>query len=129
MNDVISGIHSGWRGTKLNIVNKGIKIMNDKFNSKPKQLLVYISPCASGNNYEVEYDVAQYFPNSVSKINDKKYLYDNRSEIYNQLLDARIKKENIESSKICTIDNLNYHSFRRDGNKSGRMSAFIGLKK
>ena len=33
----------------------------------------------------------------------------------------------IEKSDICTIENSDYHSFRRDKEFSGRMAAFIGM--
>lgn len=127
INEIIAAIHSGWKGTKQNIAGKAIKMLFDNYNSNPKNLLVYLSPCASGNNYEVGYEVAQYFPETVSQISKTKYLFDNRKEVFNQLIKTGVEQSNIESSTICTIESKEYHSYRRDKDKSGRMSAFIGL--
>ena len=124
---IIAALHSGWRGTKENIAAKGIKLLKSNYNSNPADLLVYLSPCASGERYEVGWDVAKYFPDSVKRINDEKYLFDNRKQILIQLEKAGVRIQNIEASDICTIENNDYHSFRRDKENSGRMAAFIGL--
>lgn len=127
VNNAIGAIHSGWRGTAANIALKSIELLNKTFKSEPHDLLVYLSPCASGRKYEVGKDVAYYFPESSIPIGNNKYLYDNQKQIIMQLLSAGILKHNIEASNICTISNKDYHSYRRDKEKSGRMSAFIGL--
>lgn len=127
-NKVIAGIHSGWRGTKLNIAGKAIALMQENFGTQPSNLICYISACASGKNYEVGEEVAQFFPNSITKLNSGKYLFDNKNEIKNQLIQSGISENSLHISEICTIENENYHSFRRDKDKSGRMSAFISLK-
>lgn len=124
----IAAIHSGWKGTKLNIVAKTIKSMIDKYNVIPNNLLVYLSPSASVQNYEVGEEFTEYFANSVIK-RDGKFYFDNRKEIISQLLSIGVKKENIESNDKCTIINDRLHSYRRDRNLSGRMSAFIGMSK
>ncbi len=128
-NEIIMALHSGWKGTQQDISSKGISILKERFNSNVEELLVYISPCASGDNYQVGEDVAAYFETSITKISDRKYLFDNKNEIKNQLLNCGIIEKNIEISKICTINDTLYHSFRRDKELSGRMSAFIGMLK
>ncbi len=128
-NGVVAGLHSGWRGTQMNITQKGIELLKATFKTNPADLLVYISPCASGESYIVRKDVAQHFPRTSRKINDEEYLFDNRAEIQLQLADCGVLKENIEMSAGCTIGGENdYHSYRRDGERSGRMAAFIGMK-
>lgn len=126
-NEVIGAVHSGWRGTQQNIVSKLIIMMVENYSSKVENLLTYISPCAGGDLYEVNWDVAQYFPESIKQISDDKYLFENAKAIKLQLLSSGIKSVNIESANICTISDTNFHSFRRDKAKSGRMAAFIGM--
>ncbi|MBX3045029.1 MAG: peptidoglycan editing factor PgeF [Candidatus Kapabacteria bacterium] len=128
VNDIICGIHSGWKGTSLNIVGKGIQKLIDEFESKSENLYVYISPCAGGNAYEVGEEVAKFFPRSIKLKSRNKYLFDNKNEILHQLLDMKIPIANIEISDICTISDENFHSYRRDADFSGRMSAFIGMR-
>ncbi|MBM2814499.1 MAG: Multi-copper polyphenol oxidoreductase laccase [Ignavibacteria bacterium] len=123
----IGAFHSGWRSTKENISGKGIIKMKEEFGSQPENLLIYLSPCASAESYEVGEDLALNFPNNMKPLGHGKYLLDLRGVISNQLLEFGVMKYNIESSTECTITNLKYHSYRRDKDKAGRMSAFIGL--
>jgi len=125
---VIAAIHSGWRSTSLNIVSKTIKKMHSEYNSQPKELLAYISPCAGGDSYEVGIDVAQYFSNSIKRLSEDRFLFNIKNEVYNQLIVSGVSPNNIEMSGICTISNDKFHSFRRDADNSGRMGAFIMMK-
>ncbi len=125
---IVAALHSGWRGTRENIAAKGIAILNEQFDLKPENLLFYLSPCASKRFYQVGEEVAKYFPDFSTYIGGGKYLFDNKGKILSQLLTAGAVKENVEISNICTIENTEFHSHRRDGKKSGRMSAFIGIR-
>ena len=127
-NNVIAAFHSGWQGTKQNIVSIGVEKMKKEYLTNPSDLLVYLTPCAGKEHYEVGYDVAQHFPNHIIKSQNEKYLLDLKSVIVDQLLQTGVEKNNIEVSSVCTISNNMYHSFRRDAEKSGRMTAFIMLK-
>jgi YfiH family protein len=127
INNVVCAIHSGWRGSSKKIVQKTIQLMQRNYGTEPEKLLVYISPLASGEKYEVGKEVALLFPNSV-KEKSGKYFFDNRKEIILQLLELGVYANNIEVSNLCTISNLNLHSFRRDKTNSGRMACFIGIK-
>lgn len=125
---VVAGVHSGWRGTVGNIVEKGIAAMADNFGSCPDALQAYVSPCASGNRYVVRDDVADLFSNDAKcPISDHEWLLDIRCQIEQQLLDVGVQPNHIEISDACTIGDDRYHSYRRDGKTSGRMIAFIGL--
>ncbi len=125
-NKVIAGIHSGWRGTQLNITGKTIEKMQDEFNSKPENMIVYISPSASKDNYQVGEEFTKIFPKYTSLKNDK-YYFDNNTAVLDQILSKKINPSQIEVSILDTISNTNLHSFRRDKEKSARMSAFIML--
>jgi YfiH family protein len=127
-NEAIMALHSGWRGTMQNICAKGVKLLISEFGANSRELLAFVSPCAGGDIYEVGEDVAKYFPNSIKRISDTKYLFDNKNEIKLQLLSAGLSESNIEISPLCTIIEKTLHSYRRDKDKSGRMSAFIGIK-
>ncbi|MCX7879903.1 MAG: peptidoglycan editing factor PgeF [Ignavibacteria bacterium] len=125
--EVISAVHSGWRGSAKNIVPKTIQYLIDNFGTKPEDLLIYISPLASAEKYTVGIEVAKIFPNSTIKANGN-YFFDNRKELLLQLKSVGVQQSNIEISPLCTISSTELHSFRRDGDFSGRMAAFIGLK-
>ena len=125
--EVVAGFHSGWRGTMQNIVSIGIKRMQSIFDCEPGDLLAYLSPAASCEKYEVGWDVAKYFPETTMQIDSNKYLFDNKKQIYKQLIEAGLKEQRIEISPICTITDTRFHSYRRDGDYSGRAAAFIGM--
>lgn len=122
---IIAAIHSGWRGTQKNISFKAVKKLVNEFNSDTADIICYLTACASGEKYEVDEDVAQFFPTSIKAISGDKFLFDNKKEIREQLLSAGVQDKNIVVSDVCTISDENYHSYRRDKDQSGRMSAFI----
>lgn len=126
---VVAAVHSGWRGSSKKIIQKAISSMEIYFESKPEDVLVWVSPLASVEKYEVGEEVARLFPKTTFRDRNGTYYFDNRKEIQNQLLEAGILDRNIEISFECTISNINLHSYRRDKEKSGRMACFIGIKK
>ncbi|MFP4368910.1 MAG: peptidoglycan editing factor PgeF [Candidatus Kapaibacterium sp.] len=128
VNEAIGAFHSGWRGTALNISPKGINMMITEFGSNPGDILVYLSACASGENYEVGAEVAEKFSKGKIRKEKGKYLLDIKETIIDSLKEIGIKQENIEYSSSCTISDNQYHSYRRDKDLSGRMAAYIMMK-
>jgi len=128
-NRIIAAIHSGWRGTENKIVEKTlVKMMND-FNSKPENLFAYIGPSISQNNYVVGSEVAEKFDKAFAKEKDDKILLDVARLNYKMLLDFGIPKNQIQKSQLCTYEFNNLlHSYRRDGNLSGRSLGVIAIK-
>ncbi|MCK5741144.1 MAG: laccase domain-containing protein, partial [Chlorobi bacterium] len=43
VNEAVGAVHSGWKGTKLNISSKAIAMMTQEFASDPNDLKVYLS--------------------------------------------------------------------------------------
>lgn len=127
VNKAVAAIHSGWKGTSLDIVGKTLIKMTDTYGTEPSDLLVYLAPSACVDNYEVGPEFNDIFPKATIRL-EGKYYFDNRKEILNQLLVTGVQKKNIESNNDCTITNNRYHSYRRDKGDSGRMSAFIGIR-
>ena len=111
------------------IVVNAIELLLGK-QSKAKDIMVYCGPSISQKNYEVDGDVASLFSKKNTKISKKKFLVDIKSQIKDDLISVGIKSDNISFSKECTYDNNNLHSYRRDGDKVGRiiflMGEFIG---
>lgn len=123
---VIGIAHSGWRGTKANIVSKTIAHMQ-KLGAHPNDIYAYISPAICANHYEVGDAFLAHF--------DEKYLpqihgsvhFDNTAAINDQLKAAGVQY--IEIDQRCTYQDDLLHSYRRDGKLSGRFAVFVGLKK
>jgi purine-nucleoside/S-methyl-5'-thioadenosine phosphorylase / adenosine deaminase len=125
---IISAVHSGWRGTEKKILLKTLDELK-KYGCKPENLVVYIGPSISKNVYEVGKEVAELFDEKYLKQKGDKFLLDVAGVNYDILLEAGVKKNNIELSSLCTYAMKDIlHSYRRDGNKSGRSYAVIALR-
>ncbi len=126
---VVAGIHAGWRGTAGRIVEKTIKEMQTVHGTNAKDVIAFIGPSAGKCCYEVGAEVIEQFPKECATHNgNDKYLLDVKQANMMQLLENGVLNSNIEVHPDCTIHNTKYHSFRRDGNQSGRMFAIIGMK-
>jgi len=125
---IVAGIHAGWRGTAGKIVSRTVERMRSEFGSNPSKVIAFIGPCASECCYEVgEEIVSQFDPTLVSRRNGKVFL-DLKSANAAQLVQSGVPVASIEVSPLCTITAKDLlHSFRRDGDRSGRMMGVIGL--
>jgi len=125
---VIAGVHSGWRGTEKKILIKTLGLLQQKFNSKPENIIAYISPSITQKNYEVDLEVAEKFDGKYWKPIGNKYLLDIAEANYDMLLYFGIPKVNIEKSDLCSYETDYLHSYRRDGKISGRAFGVIAMK-
>lgn len=127
---VAAAVHAGWRGTVKNIVTKTLEFFSDEFNSKPDDVVAFIGPSAGVCCYEVGEEVAKNFSDGFVKesLLPDKFVLDLKSANAAQLVGKGVPKENIEVSEHCSICDTNFHSFRRDGESSGRMLAAIAIK-
>ena len=126
-NGNIGLLHSGWKGTYNNIVDKGIDLFIEK-TSKIDDIKVLLGPSIKGCCYEVKEDVSSLFDKEFILINNNKLYLDMSTKIKNDLLKRDIKKKNIFISDVCTYEDEKFHSFRRDKSKSGRIFSIIGRK-
>ncbi len=128
-NKIISGVHSGWRGTEQKILLKVLQKLHNDFNSSPENLYVYIAPSISQINYEVGSEVAEKFDDKFLLYADGKIFLNVAGINYDILLDFGVKKNNIQFSNLCSYKMKNLlHSYRRDGLYSGRTLGVIALK-
>jgi len=124
-NELIAGIHSGWRGTVRNIVGKTILTMMNEFGTKPSKLVAFISPSASQKKYIVQNDVSSLFNSKYVCTIDSNIHLDVQMNVFDQLVESGIQIHNIECDKSCTISNDQFHSFRRDGEMFGLNVVYI----
>ncbi len=128
-NKVIAGVHSGWRGTEKKILLKTLIKLREEFNSDPGDLLAYIGPSITRSNYEVGKEVAGLFEKKYLTPIDNKYLLDVSLVNQDILLNFGLKKCNIQASALCSYGQKNLlHSYRRDGQISGRALGVIAIK-
>lgn len=125
---VVAAIHSGWRGTAEGISWHIVKLLASSYDSSPRNIQAWLSPCASGRVYEVGPDVHAVLGGYCQPLSEGKWLFDNHRAIADQLASAGLQMQNIHVDPACTISNERYHSYRRDRGRSGRMLAFIGMR-
>jgi YfiH family protein len=126
--NLIAAIHAGWRGTEQLITIATVRKMAS-LRAKVENIYAFIGASASGANYEVGTEVATLFEKDYySELPNGKCLLDIKKANRDQLLIGGVPLEQIEICPRCTITDLNLHSYRRDGKKSGRMFAVIGRR-
>jgi YfiH family protein len=127
---IVAGIHAGWRGTAGGIVTKTIGTMASEHGTDPHDLIAFIGPSAGKCCYEVGREVAEQFDErSLTPASEGKFMLDVKHANMLQILDSGVSNSNIEMHSDCSIHDPLYHSHRRDGKRSGRMFAVIGIFK
>lgn len=130
LKNVCAIIHSGWRGTAAAVVPETIKRMQREFGCSALNLLAAVGPGIQQKNYQVDEITAGHFEKEfIRKDGPGHFRLDIQSAIRKQLTDSGISKYHIETDKTCTFESVDlYYSYRRDGNKSGRMMGVIALR-
>ena len=123
---ISAAVHAGWRGVASGIVQKTLRCMNEEWHSLPSAIHAFVGPSAGECCYEIGQETANHFKESVLKERNRRLYLNLREGVRLQLLDEGIRPVNIEMRLECTICNTMFHSYRRDGNRSGRMIAVIG---
>lgn len=128
-NEVVAGIHSGWKGTQQKIVTHTIDTLIEKYKTKPENLYVYVGPGISVKSFEVGEEVFDMFDDEFKEVREGKMYVDLKKDIFTRLIKQCVPKKNIEVCEYCTFaDDGLFHSYRRDRGKSGRMLGVIGVK-
>ena len=135
---VIALIHSGRRGTELELVLKTLFKMKKIFETNPHSCLAAIFPSIGPCCYHMkeENKIDDYWLNEdkyngepISLQNKSGRSLDLRKANYGQLIKGGVERENIFVSEICTADHPElFFSYRRDKGNTGRMAAIFMLK-
>jgi len=125
---VVANVHSGWRGSILNIIGRTVDAMQDHFGCRPDRVRAGIGPslgpcCAEFVNYKSEIP-ANFWP-----YKDSNNHFDFWSISRDQLMQAGVAEKNIESSQICTRCRTDDFFSYRAAKTTGRFAAVIGLKR
>ena len=115
---MIGNIHSGWRGTLKRIVINAIHLMEEKFNSNPSGIEIYICPSILKCCFEVDKDVEMLFKDEFHDINIDEFIeYRNKTKNVNELTKTRLKALIIynlnQKYYIDTVESLNKFYERR----------------
>jgi YfiH family protein len=120
-----AAIHAGWKGTVAQIVHKTASMMISQ-GSNPTDILAYIGPCISFENFEVGDEVAEQFEQKEKR--GGRWHVDLKATNAAQLRDVGINQ--IEVSAYCTMANNDvFFSHRSEKGTTGRMLAVVGFQR
>ncbi len=116
---VIGGLHAGWKGCLIPIIENTVAVMCDKYGCQRENIVAQIAPSVGDCCFETGEDVAERFEKAgfsefVSRRNlVKPHIQLNGVNVV-LLQRAGIKPENIYRADICTCCNSKlFHSYRR----------------
>lgn len=119
-NQAVAAIHAGWRGTAAGIAVAALRAMNERLGTQPSDVIAAIGPGIGVCCYDVGLEVAQKFGMPQAGCLDL------AATSRNQLLAAGVPEASVEITGGCTrCDATQFHSFRRDKERAGRMISFI----
>jgi copper oxidase (laccase) domain-containing protein len=98
-------VHSGRKGTELNIAGNALDKMAERFGTKPADVIVQLSPCIRPPHYEVDFAAevaAQCRAKGVRSIHD--------------------------GGENTACDLAKFYSYRMEKGRTGRMLALLGLR-
>ncbi|MBV9300438.1 MAG: polyphenol oxidase family protein [Verrucomicrobia bacterium] len=103
--NAIGLVHSGKKGTELNIVSAAVLKMTTAFGTDPGDLVAQLSPCIRPPHYEVDF----------------------AADIARSLKRSGVKSV-FDSGKDTAADLGRYYSYRMEKGRTGRMLALLALK-
>ncbi|MBC8479023.1 MAG: polyphenol oxidase family protein [FCB group bacterium] len=121
-------IHAGWRGLTAGILEKAVIKLRDA-GTLVEDLKVYIGPAIQQEDYPVGAEVAACFCEKAKLPADNRWKVSLQVEALERLTKAGVHPGSVRISEISSFSNSTCQSYRRDGIRSGRMFAFMGVKK
>lgn len=126
----VAAIHAGWRGTLLCIARHAVEALTLHFGSRPGSLHAAIGPGINSCCFEVGPEVAVQFRQLLPGREDldRKIHLDLVELNRRQLVQAGLKPARIYCGAPCTCCmEEEFHSWRRDRERAGRMLSTIGI--
>ncbi len=97
-------VHSGKKGTELEITTHAIQLMTARYGTDPQDLILQLGPCIRPPAYEIDF----------------------AADILHQAEAAGVPREQIHDPGTCTTsDPERYYSYRQEKGKTGRMLALL----
>ena len=119
----IALLHAGWRGTAAGVLPAGVERLAELSGAEASDFVMHCGVSICGECYEVGPEVIE----AVSGVNaSSPQKLDLRAALARHANDLGI--ERITVSPFCTLHDAGmFHSFRGQGQGSGRMAAYLGV--
>ena len=125
---VVAGVHAGWRGTLVRVVDAAVRALAAEANAPPSRLKAVIGPAIRACCFEVGPEVVSAFREQGHDV-DRLALRPQTAgrphldlALANrlQLAAAGLPEDGIEDTALCTRCQAVFHSYRREGPGVGR---------
>ena len=123
-NRAVMLLHAGWRGVASGIINKGMKLFAERWQSHLDDIYVHLGPAICGNCYEVGLEV---FGNLGLTLPTAPAPVDLRAILEEQVSSLGARDNRITTSKDCTLCGRDDFFSHRKGDL-GRQVALIGIR-
>ncbi len=134
-----SAIHAGWRGTLASILVRTLERMTSEYSTRPQDIYAAIGPAALSCCYEVGGEVIEAFKKNFanaeslfSPTRDGHALVDLQIANREQLLEAGVEPERIQTAPLCTMCRTDlFFSYRREKalyGRTGRLMSVVGRR-
>ena len=123
---VVAAVHAGWRGSVADVAGATVRVMTDRFGSRPEDLTAAIGPslgpcCGEFVHYRDE------IPEALWSFRVDPTRFDFWAVTRLQLTAAGVPDAAIETAGVCTRCRTDtFYSYRGEGT-TGRFAAVIGL--
>lgn len=125
---VVGAAHAGWRGAAGDIVEVTLRAM-EREGAEAGRMRAFVSPCISTDHFEVGEEVAELFPAEFVRRGDfAKPHVDLKGFLQGQLTGEGVPAGHVEVHSGCTYSDPDYYSYRRQGDRSGRMMGLVALR-
>lgn len=126
--------HAGWRGALSRIGAEVVRMMQESFQSDPRDILAGVGPSICPNCFEVDAALGGEFQNAFPETDcllpgrrpGKAYV-DLWQVAVCQFLEAGIVPGNISLMEVCTVEDGRLYSHRGDGGRTGGMTAYLRI--
>jgi len=127
----VAAVHAGWRGTLARIAARAVDAMGREFGTRPLDLVAAIGPAIGPCCYEVGPDVAGKFAALAPELAAcRSPAHLDLVEINRKILaEAGVPEARIRAAGLCTSCRAaDFYSYRREGERAGRMLTAIGVR-
>ncbi|GFN75268.1 laccase domain-containing protein 1 [Plakobranchus ocellatus] len=131
----VGAVHAGWRGTTVAAVTALLRTMMHEYGTQPKNVSATIGPCVCSNHYDLPAEdakpVTDLDPTLTwpSKENPGHVNIDLVGANVIMLQREGVPKQNIDTSyALCTVENSEFFSHKRDGIPFGNQVGFISRR-
>ena len=126
----IAAIHAGWRGLLYGIIPNTINTLINLGNNST-DIICAIGPHVGDCCYQVSKELVNKFTrlkkstNKIFRLENNRYYLKLADIAQVQMNDLSIPIGNIDNIAVCTYCDKDYHSYRRDGNSTGKNISWI----